>query len=483
MTQFVAIPMALLADASAASSAMKSHIAPLMASMVGLAGVAVAFFLAYGGIMYMTSSGNPEKLEHAKRILRNALIGLVLVIAAASLTAILSHAYQSSAGGASQALPSVVPTPESTSNNTTDVLIRGVIGLLENFVKSAAKPFLDSLKFFTETTPLMADNSSVFNMWLVMVGIADVLFVVVVALIGFHIMSFATFGLDEIEFKHMLPQLGLIFLLINTSIFAIDAVIGLSNGIIAALRAGMPISSVWKTLTEVALGSGSMGLAALLIMSGLMILNVMLLVYYVLRLVVLYLGAVLSPVVFLLWLLPAFKDFAMAAMKVYITTIFVLFVHVVILGLAASIFNGMGAGKPGQSLNPIMSMVVGVATILALLKTQSVMSQLSYMSLGPKTARKLGGEVTNAVSHLSSHRKSRLQNEGNNNEGNSGRRTILGTESGSSRQTFGRSSTVAIPRDSQYSSRRDWPAPNSTVIHARPLQTGQTRRSKDMGDI
>jgi hypothetical protein len=230
---------------------------------------------------------------------------------------------------------------------------------------------------------------------------ADVLFIVVVVMLGFHVMSWASFGLDEIEFKHLLPQIGLIFLLINSSIFAIDALIGLSNGMIIALNAGFPSQSVWDVLTTVVDKQDGLGLAALLIMVVFLILSVMLLIYYVLRLVTLYIGAVLSPIVFLLWLLPSFKDFATSAMKTYITTIFVLFVHVVILQLAASIFLGMRGSDPSQALNPIMSMVVGTAIILALLKTQGVLSQLAYVSVGSRNARQLGGQFVNAVSHLS----------------------------------------------------------------------------------
>ena len=33
---------------------------------------------------------------------------------------------------------------------------------------------------------------------------ADALFVLVIALLGFHVMGYATLGLDEIEIKHIL---------------------------------------------------------------------------------------------------------------------------------------------------------------------------------------------------------------------------------------------------------------------------------------
>jgi len=395
-----------MAQGSAAGSAMRSFITPVMVTLVSLGSLVATFFLVNGGIQYMTSSGKPDKLDHAKKILRNALIGLILVIGAGVLTAILTHAYQSGSTANVEQLPNLTPIqPEPTNGGLVDVLVKAIVGLFRHIIESAAAPFINALDFFTQSTPLMAANSSVFKLWLATVAIADSLFVLVVALLGFHVMSAATLGIDEIEFKHLLPQLAAAFLLVNTSIFAIDAIISLSNGMISALLAGFPGTSVFKALSDVAKQAGGMGLVALMILVVFMILSVILLIYYVTRLVVLYIGAVLSPFVVLLWLLPSFKDFAAAATKTYLTTVFVLFVHVVILLLAASIFSGMAAANPDNKLDPIMATVVGVATILALLKTQGVLSQLSYVSIGPKAMRRLGSQFVNGVSYMSTTAK------------------------------------------------------------------------------
>jgi hypothetical protein len=243
----------------------------------------------------------------------------------------------------------------------------------------------------------MGDNSNAFNLWRVMVGITDVLFILVVALLGFHIMSFSAFGFDEIDIKQLLPQFALVFLLINTSIFAIDGVISLSNAMISAIQAGFQDTSIWESLIKITLKGPTLGIGGLMILIALLIISVILLVYYVLRLVVLYLGAVLSPLVLLLWLIPAFKDFAVTALKVYLTTIFVLFVHVVILLLAASIFEGVsvGSGEP----NAIMGLIIGLATLMALLKTQGVMQQLTYAASTPRAAREMAGSFMKGASY------------------------------------------------------------------------------------
>ena len=84
-----ATPLLMLADVSAAGNAMRLFVAPVVSTLIGLASIAIVFFLVSGGIAYMTSSGDPEKLDHAKKVIRNALIGLVMIIAAGTLTSIL----------------------------------------------------------------------------------------------------------------------------------------------------------------------------------------------------------------------------------------------------------------------------------------------------------------------------------------------------------------------------------------------------------
>ena len=184
----VDVPLSLLANASFASEAMRDYITPVIATLCGLAGLACAFFLINGGIQYMTSSGNPEKMEHAKKIIKNALIGLVLVLAAATLTAILSNAYSSSGATPTEKFPTLQPIePADDGTNFFDVIIKAVVAFLRNIVQSVGEPFLNALGYFINRTPLMGDNASVFNLWLAVVGITDVLFILVVALLALRL--------------------------------------------------------------------------------------------------------------------------------------------------------------------------------------------------------------------------------------------------------------------------------------------------------
>lgn len=396
-----------MADTSSAVGLMRDYVTPTIRTLSALGAMVCTFFIINAGYLYITSSGKPEQMDHAKHVLKNALLGLVIILAAVTLTAILTSSFGQPAGGQQAALPTLEAIqPKDASSGLVDVLIKAVVGFLNAIIQAVGAPFLAALDYFTKATPLMTSNSSVFNLWLAIVGITNVLFILVLSLIGFHVMSATSFGFDEIEIKHLLPRIALIFLLINTSIFAIDGIIRLSNVLITAIGQVSGSASPWEVLSRVVSEAGTQGLAALLLMLAFIILSVVLLIYYVGRLVTLFIGAVLSPLVILIWLVPGFRDFSESAAKTYLSTIFVLFVHVVILQLAASLFTGMSAAGDSPLPDTLMSMVVGLATIVALLKTQGAMMQLSYASMGARNTRKLSGQFMNGISYMTGRTQS-----------------------------------------------------------------------------
>ncbi len=472
--------LTLFANATAASNAMRSFLDPVIATLCVIATLVAMFFLVTGGIEYMSSRGKPENLEHAKRTVKNALIGLVLVIAAVTLTAILSHAYSSSAGTMADKLPTLAPIQQSDSTSFWDVVTKAIIHVLQNIVSSIGEPFVKALGYFTSSTPLMGENSNVFNLWLAITGIADVLFILVVALLGFQVMSFSTLGFDELDLKQVLPQLAFVFLLMNTSIFAIDAIIGLSNGMIHALQAGFPCTSIWDLLADITKKSTDLGLGGLLIMVAFLVLTVMLLVYYVGRLIALYIGAILSPLIMLLYLIPAFKDFAINALKTYLMVIFVLFVQIVIMQLASSIFSGMLQNDTSGQPNTLMAMIVGLATVLALLKTQGVMQELSHAASTPRAAREVAGSFIRGISYIERTRRRAKGKRGGN--GNSGEDE---DDNNNEQQQPKRKKSSFNNNTDGYTNYDDTPADRHSA-KARPesssLKTGETQRMESPGE-
>lgn len=75
--------LTFFADASAAGNAMRTFIAPTITTLCVIAGLAAVGFLVHGGYQMITSSGQPDRLDSAKTTVRNALLGLIVVLAVA----------------------------------------------------------------------------------------------------------------------------------------------------------------------------------------------------------------------------------------------------------------------------------------------------------------------------------------------------------------------------------------------------------------
>ncbi len=58
--------------------------------VIAMAGIVCAVFVVYGGVGYMTSAGDPGKLQNAKQSITYALIGLIIVALAEIITAFIT---------------------------------------------------------------------------------------------------------------------------------------------------------------------------------------------------------------------------------------------------------------------------------------------------------------------------------------------------------------------------------------------------------
>ncbi len=397
MSFLALLPVARVGDVTAASNSMQSFVVPILSVLDGIGGLLCVLGIMYSAYLFMTSSGDAVRLQHAKRMLRNAIVGLVIVLAATAGTALLHHAYSSPAPGSGSKLPTISEVqPAKSSGGWSTILIDGLDGLFTDLASALASPILNVLQKFTTSTPLMANQAQVFNMWLVLLGIANILFTLVVALLGFRVMSAEMFGIGDVELRSMLPQIGLIYLLMNISIFAIDLVISLSNAIISAIYAGFPGTDIWKSIIASTVHLYGLPFATLFIFVAFTILATLLVIYYLERIIILCLGAALSPLIVLLWLLPGFRDFVNNLIRTYLVVVFVLVVHVVILMLGAMLLNSELAG-PFQSPNPLADLLIGVAIVSSLLSTQRFLVQLSVISTTASSTRKLGTQFASGA--------------------------------------------------------------------------------------
>ncbi len=76
--------------AAADVTSIQTFIKSIIQVLVTLAGLIAAGFFVYGGIGYITSSGNPESLDRAKKTILYSAIGLAVVLGAFVLTNVIS---------------------------------------------------------------------------------------------------------------------------------------------------------------------------------------------------------------------------------------------------------------------------------------------------------------------------------------------------------------------------------------------------------
>lgn len=389
------LPVPVFAQSTSPEVTAFTHEAMSIVTLISAA--AAAFFLIRGGYVYITSTGRPEALEDAKKTILNALIGLVLILAANAIVNVFTGALTGSGDSSSiSSLPLSQVEVVKPSDGLTQVLIDAINGFLQNVVESATKPVMDGILGFLTTTPQLLTNSTISKFWLIMLGIVDSLFVLFTALLGLQFMSASTFGFDEIEFKHLLPRIGLAFLGANTSLFLADYVIKAANALVTGtLSATGGLNHAWIT-NAVTISNITHGNAPLIILIFLLIflvVSIVLLLMYVARLIVISLGAVLSPFAFLLWVLPKTSDFAEMCVKSYFVSVFMIFIHVVTIQLAGSFLT-----LPEQNGNSLIAIAVAIGLLLTLLKIPQFMMQLILFSHQVGAAKRVGSQIMNVMS-------------------------------------------------------------------------------------
>lgn len=77
---------------------VENFIKSVIQVLAGLAGLIATVFFVIGGFHYITSSGNPERLDRAKHTLLYSALGLVIVIAAFIISNIVTDLATSAFG-------------------------------------------------------------------------------------------------------------------------------------------------------------------------------------------------------------------------------------------------------------------------------------------------------------------------------------------------------------------------------------------------
>ena len=84
---------------SADVSKVQTFIQNVIQVLVTLSGLIAAGFFVWGGVGYITSSGNPEALDKSKKTIIYSAIGLTIVLGAFVISNVVSQLANSAFGG------------------------------------------------------------------------------------------------------------------------------------------------------------------------------------------------------------------------------------------------------------------------------------------------------------------------------------------------------------------------------------------------
>lgn len=96
-TVFLSIASPVFAQAADVTK-VQNFITNIIQILVVLAGSLASVFFVWGGVRYITSSGNPETLEGAKNTIKYSAIGLTIALAAFVITNIVTQLAQNAFG-------------------------------------------------------------------------------------------------------------------------------------------------------------------------------------------------------------------------------------------------------------------------------------------------------------------------------------------------------------------------------------------------
>lgn len=80
------------------SRSLPEIIGGLVQAALGLLGIVLLVLLLYGGYLWMTAGGNEDQVSKAKKIITNAVVGLVIIMAAYAIASFVVNAISEATG-------------------------------------------------------------------------------------------------------------------------------------------------------------------------------------------------------------------------------------------------------------------------------------------------------------------------------------------------------------------------------------------------
>ena len=78
-------------NADGASGFLSSRLGVIIGSILSFIGVIFMVLIIYGGILWMTAMGNDQKVEKAKSLIIQSIIGLIIILSAYAITSFIGR--------------------------------------------------------------------------------------------------------------------------------------------------------------------------------------------------------------------------------------------------------------------------------------------------------------------------------------------------------------------------------------------------------
>lgn len=73
------------------NTSVQGIVGNIIKSIIGLFGIVATAFIVYGGILWMTSGGEEEKVKKAKKLMISGIVGMVIIVSAYAVTSYLMN--------------------------------------------------------------------------------------------------------------------------------------------------------------------------------------------------------------------------------------------------------------------------------------------------------------------------------------------------------------------------------------------------------
>ncbi|WP_344412138.1 hypothetical protein [Amycolatopsis minnesotensis] len=285
--------------------------------------------------------------------------------------------------------PSQQPGPQPQSGSTDcgwlDIVCKAGQAInkwFTNLVTSAMDPVLDLVGRTSMTTPDLAGNPQISQLWDITRWVANSLFILFVVVGGIVVASHETLQ-TRVTLKETLPRIVVGFIAVNASLSLIGLAISFVNGIATGILAGDSSGGITTGVKdEIHRQLERGGIFMILVALVVLVLAVVLLALYVLRLTITIVIVVAGPLALVCHSSPYTEGIAKLWWRVLFGVLAIQVLQAITLIVFVKVFFVQGTSGPGSSQllgvsGGLMNLVISVVLLFILIKIPSwVMQQV-----------------------------------------------------------------------------------------------------------